>query len=121
MTDSPTIELLEKHRNKSKKPEDDNSFFTPTRDSRQAIMLEFILRNGKRHSWGYPYLNYVGFESAAEVQIGFTGLSPITIEGRNLLPLYKGLLEHRIRNIREAGELPDDLPEDKTVIYKIKL
>ncbi len=117
MSDSPTVELLEKHR-KEREGKEDKPAYSLTRDSRQSITLDLHFRNGKRKSRGYHHLMDIDLESPAEMMLRFTHMT-ITLTGRNLLPLYKALSDHRVRTITETGEEQDNLPEEETVIYKI--
>lgn len=77
----------------------------------QQIMLELRFRNGNRLGLGYSYLVSVTFNPSEGIQFDFTG-HRVTVTGSNLLPLFKGLLVHKVGSIREAD--PRAEPEDPT-------
>jgi hypothetical protein len=68
---------------------------------RPYLMLDLIFRDGNRLGVAYCYLISVKLDDGVRITLGFTD-STITIEGRNLAPLYNYLLLHQTWRINVA-------------------
>jgi hypothetical protein len=93
--------------------------YAKRRDKRSELMLDVRLLDGKRFGLSYSYLRGVFF-NGAELLLIFTP-HEVTITGKYLLPLYEGVLEHRLRFVQEEGERFEPLAENRTFIAKIDI
>lgn len=83
-----------------------------------AAMLDIRLLTGDRIGLAYHSLIAVSFDASGVVRLAFA-THAVTVEGRNLAPLYDGLLRHVIRHIECADPRFDDAPEEETFISAI--
>jgi hypothetical protein len=91
-------------------------------DRQRKIMVEFRFLNGNRKARAYSYLVGIDFNPSEGIIVDFSG-ETVAISGRNLLPLYDGLVSQRIWSVREMDELQAEAsrPRDATVITKIEI
>ncbi len=81
-------------------------------------MLSLEKQDGTHQAFGYPYLVKIHFNPSQGIVITFTE-AKVTLEGRNLAPIYNGLVNHTIKTLQEVHEEYDELPEDEIVINQI--
>lgn len=84
------------------------------------IMLVLRKKDGNCKALGYSYLVGIDFDPSEHVVLEFTG-HKVTIRGRNLLPLFKGLVAHKIGLVQEVDERTDASEEKATVVSSIKI
>jgi len=82
--------------------------------------LDVRLRTNDRYAWSYSYKTCIKFDVSGEIIIYFT-THTLILTGRNLTPLYDGLIRHEVTQIREHNTEYDDLPESATVISSIRV
>ena len=85
-----------------------------------AIELDLVLRNGDHWGFPYSYKPAMHFDRSEGITIYYSS-HKVTIKGRNLLPIYKALVAHNAREIREQDTEFDDLPERATVVTSIRI
>ena len=101
--------------------ETDYRAYGANRTGRQAIMLDVRTLTGERLALSYSYLNSIFFDASGVIVLSF-GSHNVRIEGRNLVPVYDGLINHAVRYIRqENAELERDVPENETFISLIAI
>ena len=83
-----------------------------------SLMLDVRLRSGVRLALPYSYLSYFELDSSGAIQAVFASHT-VTIQGRNLRPVYEGLSQHRIEWIQEGDPRHDPHPETATYITRI--
>jgi hypothetical protein len=84
------------------------------------LMLEFRFKNGDGAAFGYSYFAGMSFDASGKLEIYFAG-NKVTVTGRNLKPVFDGLLVHSVGFLREMDESSDSLPETETFIESIKI
>jgi hypothetical protein len=82
--------------------------------SRESVMLDVRLSDGRIESFAYAYLTRVRFIPGDVLVLRF-GADEIRAEGRNLARVRDALSEHRMRFIQEGtaeddGAKPDEAP-----------
>jgi hypothetical protein len=84
------------------------------------LVLRFI--NGDAKARSYSYLVGIDWDASAAIVIDFSG-STVTIEGRNLRPIFDGLCAHRVSWVREIDDLQAraNLPKEAPVVTKIEV
>ena len=102
----------------NKKIDDTSAFVLESDHQGRAIELDVRLRTNDRYAWPYSYKTGIKFDVSGEIVIYFT-THTLIIAGRNLAPLYDGLIKHEVTQIREHDAQYDDLPERATVISTI--
>lgn len=86
---------------------------------RQCLMLDFRYRSGDAIALSYAYLISVAFDRSKGIALEFSGYR-VTVAGRNLVSLYRALLDHRAAHIDESGEMAAaGAPDGATVITRI--
>ncbi len=96
----------------------DKGSYKLVRGDNAPLMIEFQFKTGDSKAFSYPYLTNVGFKLSEGITISFT-TGEVIIKGRNLQPLHKYLLLHKVVFIQEIPD--DDLPEEDTFISSIIL
>jgi len=88
------------------------------------IMLELQTRSGRRVGFPYAYLVEVSLEYPADdevyLQLIFTARR-VRIRGRNLAPIFEGLLRQSVKVLEESATAFDDPSEMATHISVIEL
>lgn len=101
--------------------ETDYRAYGANRTGRQAIMLDVRTLEGVRLALSYSYLNSIFFDASGVIVLSF-GSHNIRIEGRNLTPVYDGLINHVVRYVRqENAEIERDVPDTETFISLIEI
>jgi hypothetical protein len=91
------------------------------RTGRQVLMLDVRTLTGERLALSYSYLNSIFFDASGILVLSF-GSHNIRIKGRNLAPVYEGLLNHAVRYVRQENpEIERDAPESETFISLIEI
>lgn len=113
--------LAEKIQENDTQEESDYRAFGINRNRRQVLMLDVRVLSGERLALGYPYLNSIFFDASGVIVLSF-GSHNIRIEGRNLAPVYEGLLNHAVRYVQEENpDLERDISETETFISSIEI
>jgi hypothetical protein len=87
--------------------------------SREAIMLDIRLADGRIFSFPYLSLRKAKYDPAGFIVLRFDG-DEVTAEGRNLHRLRDAIAEHRARFIQEGTDIERGLkPEDAVHIERI--
>lgn len=99
--------------------EDEGKPYVRRRVRGQEISLELVKLKGNRRAPEYAYLmDKLIDENAEEIILIFTTCT-VTIRGRNLLPLFRGIKDHTVALIREANPRYDVAAEPVTFIGEI--
>lgn len=75
--------------------------------SAYALMLDLRLRTGDHTALPYAYLDAINFDASGTLNLSF-GARTVTVEGRNLRPIFEQLLTHSIRFLQEQRGAADD-------------
>lgn len=86
----------------------------------QELMLDVRFNTGDREGFAYAYLMKVKFNPSGSITAIFT-TDTVVIEGRNLLPLFDGLLIHAVRFVQEENAIYDLGGEQETFITRIEI
>jgi hypothetical protein len=87
--------------------------------SRESLMLDIRLADGRIESFPYAYLTRVRYVPGDTLVLRF-GSDEVTAEGRNLARLRDAVSEHRVRFIQEGSEEEERLtPEEAPHIGRI--
>jgi hypothetical protein len=91
-------------------------------DRQQKVMVDFRQVNGNAKALAYSYLVSCDIDASAGINLDFSGYS-VAITGRNLRPLYDGLVAQRVAWVRVMDELHADanLPAEATVVTGIEI
>jgi hypothetical protein len=91
-------------------------------DRQQKVMVDFRKLNRNRKALGYSFLAACEIDPSEAIKMDFSGYE-VTITGRNLDPLYDGLVAQRVAWVRVMDELHADanLPEGATVVTGIEI
>lgn len=92
-------------------------------DRRQAhLMLDLRFKDGNATALSYAYLVAVRFNPSEGLELEFTG-HRVTLKGRGLSRLYRGLLAHVVGHVQEVDELADRAEENPkpTAVYSVKI
>ncbi len=93
----------------------------PRTRGREALMIDVRKADGSCFGMSYAYMTHVDFTPGDMLRLHF---SPATVQvgGRQLKPLYKRLLEHRVEAIQEGTEAEEGLkPEEAPHIDRIDI
>jgi hypothetical protein len=105
-------------------PEAENSpdAFSIVADRRQKLMVAFRFQDGNAKALSYGYLVAIDFDPSEGIAMDFSGYE-VRLKGRNLGPLFSGLVSQRIGVVQEADALHADatLPKDATVVTAIEI
>lgn len=81
------------------------------RDAGTTLMLDLALRTGERHALPYSYLTGCSMDKEGSLVLRFVD-QEVIIRGRNLGPVYSGVVSHTARCIAESGTAFDDEQQD---------
>ena len=118
MTDKPP-DLIGKYSVKQP-PEYDKKAFSIIPSNAGEIMLDVRLKMGDCFGMPYSYLMGMAFDASGILTLFFT-THTFTIKGRNLRPVYEGLLRHTVTFIQEENPDYDESPEPETFISAIEV
>lgn len=95
--------------------------FGANRNRRQVVMLDLRMLTGERLALAYSYLTSIFFDASGVIVLSYASHN-VRIEGRNLEPLYDGLVSHAVRYIQQENtDLEKDVSEDETFVAEIEL
>jgi hypothetical protein len=94
---------------------EETRFYARRRGQGQEVMLDIRQTNGNRIALPYALLVGIAFDASGEMRLFYTERS-IVIQGRGLLPIYEGLLDHTIRFIQEDSARYESLATGETFI-----
>ena len=86
----------------------------------RALELDLCLRTGDRWSFPYAYKTAMKFDLSGTIILYFT-THEVTIQGRNLISLFDGLITHSVSQIREQSHDFDEVAEGSTVINALRV
>lgn len=124
MSDKPGRSVLDKYNIGSKSadaeaPEAEQRAFSILRGvGKHLLMLELRRKTGDCVGLGYSYFAGMEFDASGVLVLYFT-THKVTVRGRNLRPVYEGLLDHSVGFLQEEDERYNDVPEGETVITSI--
>jgi hypothetical protein len=118
MTDKPP-DLITKYSVKQP-PEHDKKAFSIIPSNTGEIMLDVRLKTSDCFGMPYSYLMGIAFDASGILTLFFT-THTFTIKGRNLRPVYEGLLRHTVTFIQEANPDYDESDESETFISAIEV
>ncbi len=102
-------------------PEPESRAFSKVSANRGfVIMLDLRFKTGDCVALPYSFLNVIQFSRSRGIRLSFGG-HKVTVTGRNLEPLYRGLRDHRITWIQESEEALDVGGADETVVARLQL
>lgn len=96
----------------------DNGVFGLRAEAGNALMLDVRLCSGARLALPYSYLIFVNFEPSTGIEAVFSSHA-VHVQGRNLRPVFEGLLAHRLEWVQEGDVRHDIGPESATYITHI--
>ena len=91
-------------------------------DRQQKVMVDFQQVDGNAKALAYSYLVACEIDASAGIKLDFSGYA-VAITGRNLRPLYDGLVAQRVAWVGVMDELHADanLPAAATVVTGIEI
>lgn len=91
-------------------------------DRQQKVMLEFRFKDGNARALPYSYLVSLDFDPSNGIGMDFSGYE-VRVAGRNLEPLFTGLVSQRVAVVREVDPLhaAASADEDSTVVTHIAI
>jgi hypothetical protein len=84
------------------------------------LTVDFILGTGDHWAFPYGHLIWLRFDASGTMLLTFAE-HRVTLEGRNLGPLYAGILRHDVACVHEASSHHPDISERETVVEKIRV
>ena len=89
-------------------------------DRQRKVMLELRFLNGNAEALAYSTFVNGKFNPSVGIKMDFTGYE-VTIGGRNLRPLFEGLVAQRVQVVRETDPLQAeaDAQPGETVVDRI--
>lgn len=89
---------------------------------RRRSMLEFRFRGGNARALAYSYLVSLEMDPSKAIAMDFSGYR-VELVGRNLAPLFAGLVAQRVAVVRELDDLHAEatLARDATVVTGINV
>jgi hypothetical protein len=96
------------------------AFSMVSADRRQKLMLELRFKSGNSTALAYSYLVSADLDPSKSIVMDFSGYA-VTLAGRNLRPLFAGLIAQRVAVVCETDDLQAEamLPSDATVVTSI--
>ncbi len=92
--------------------------YKTSRGDNKALMIEFRFKSGRSKAIGYAYISEMDLDPSDSIILNST-TSVITLKGRNLEPLFKHLLQHKVTFIEE---MPDgEVSKEQTSIHAIEV
>jgi hypothetical protein len=100
----------------------DESFSMRSADRQQKVMLELRLKTDDAEAFPYSYLVRARFNPSKGIRLDF-GVAEVLVLGRNLRPIFLGLVAQRVAVIQEIDDLHAEatLAKDATVVTKIEV
>ncbi|HEX4610134.1 MAG TPA: hypothetical protein VH092_18215 [Urbifossiella sp.] len=96
------------------------SFSMRSADRSQKVMLELRFKTDDATALAYSYLVRADLDPSLGILLDFSAYE-VRIDGRNLRPLFSGLVAQRVAVVTETDELQAEaaIPKDPTVVTKI--
>lgn len=117
--ESEVLELPVSNESQENDLDDESKPYIQRRLRGQEISLELVKLRGERRAPEYAYLmDKLIDENAEEIILLFTTCT-VTVRGRNLLPLFRGIKDHTVALIREENPLYDVSSQPVTFISEI--
>jgi hypothetical protein len=91
-------------------------------DRQRKVMVEFRWKQGNAKALAYSYLVALDFDPSEGIAGDFSGYT-VKIAGRNLRPLFEGLVAQRVAVVREMDDLQAEanVEDGETVVLKIEV
>ena len=98
------------------------SFSTLSADRHQKVMLELRQKTGDSTALAYSYLVRARFNPSNGIHLDFSVVE-VQITGRNLRPLFAGIVAQRVAVVNEVDELQAEAlaPKEGTVVTRIEV
>jgi hypothetical protein len=98
------------------------AFSTLSADRQHKVMLELRFQAGNARAFAYSYLVSIDFDPSQGIRIDFSGYE-VRITGRNLRPLFAGLVAQRVAFVVEMDDLHAEatLSKDAPVVTGIEV
>src|SRR5262245_26119416 len=80
------------------------AFSVLSADRAQKVMCEFRLKTGNAVALAYSYLVKIEFDPSEVIDLDFSA-HRVRLVGRNLAPLFAGLVAQRVASVAEMDEL----------------
>lgn len=99
-----------------------DSFSVISADRAQKVMCEFRMKTGDAVALAYSYLVRASFDRSGVIEIDFSA-HRVRLSGRNLAPVFAGLVAQRVAVVTEMDELQAEavLSADATVVTGIEM
>lgn len=100
----------------------DESYSVLSADRAQKAMCEFRLKDGNAVALAYSYLVKAEFDPSLGIELDFSA-HVVKLTGKNLAPVFSGLVAQRVAVVRELDELQAEaaLGEAATVVTGISV
>jgi hypothetical protein len=98
----------------------DDTFGVRSPDRNQKVMLELRFQTGNAKALAYSYLVSADFDPSEGIDLDFSAYT-VRLLGRNLRPVYAGIVAQRVAFVQEVEELAAEVthPPDAPVITQI--
>lgn len=117
--ESEVLELPASNELQENDLDDESKPYIQRRLRGQEISLELVKLKGNRRAPEYAYLMDKLIDENAEEMILLFTTCTVTIRGRNLLPVFRGIKDHTVALIREANPLYDVFSQPVTFVSEI--
>ncbi|HEX3146655.1 MAG TPA: hypothetical protein VHR66_01045 [Gemmataceae bacterium] len=99
-----------------------DAFSVISADRQQKIMVEFRFKDGNAKARAYSYCVGIDYNPSEGIKMDF-GEQEVRLSGRNLEPLFAGLVSQRVAVVREMDKLHAEaiVPEKNTVVTRIEV
>jgi hypothetical protein len=81
-----------------------DAFSLVSADRHRKVMLELRMLDGNSKALAYSYLVAVDFDPSEGIRMDFSGYT-VAIHGRNMRPLFDGLVSQRVAVVREMDAI----------------
>jgi hypothetical protein len=102
--------------------DEQEAFSTLSADRQQKVMLELRFKDGNAKALAYSYLVSIDYDPSQGIRMDFSGYE-VRIVGRNLNPLFAGLVAQRVAVVNEVDDLHAEatLQKDAPVVTAIEV
>jgi hypothetical protein len=98
----------------------DDAYSVVSADRQHKLMVVFRFKDGNAKALAYSYLVGIDFDPSEGIVLDFSAYE-VRVSGRNLAPLFAGLVAQRVAVVQEQDDLQAEatLPKDATVVTGI--
>lgn len=102
--------------------DDQEAYSVLSADRQHKLMVEFRFKTGNARAFAYSYLVSIEFDPSKEIRMDFSGYE-VRIAGRNLNPLFAGLVAQRVAVVNEMDDLHAEatFPKSAMVVTRIEV